>query len=201
MRKLKESMPTIEARKNLILKYEQRFADELGLAVIPKPGVKVWMFLIPLYFVFHIYRHKKYMQGRQIFTAKFLISRRAAIDETVQALQQNRPVALDELSARVKLPSEEALGSYREWLAALTTHYRNLLTAQADDFVSLVRLAYRDRAHYLLILDQLNAAEEKLNTAMRPHIKTGAEDIDDVIAGIERHVTRLRRAHAQTVFP
>jgi hypothetical protein len=80
-------------------------------------------------------------------------------------------------------------------------HYRELLTAQADDFVSLVKLAYRNRSNYLLTLDQLSEAEKKLNTALRPHIKKKIEDIDDVIAGIERQSTRMRRAHAQMVFP
>lgn len=194
-------MPTIEAKKDLILDYEQRFANELGLAVIPKPKVSFWMILIPMYFVFHIFRHKKYVEGRRVFAANFMISRRRVADETMEALRQNRPVNLDGLSAKAKLPSTEAQRCYREWLTVLMAHYRELLTVQADDFIALVKLAYRNRSHYLLTLDQLSEAEKKLNTAMRPHIKNETEDTDDVIAGIEDHITRMRRAHAQTVFP
>jgi hypothetical protein len=194
-------MPSIEARKALLLDYEQRFANELGLAMIPKPKMKVWMVLIPMYFFFHIYRHKKYMGGRRIFAANFMASRYGIADETMEALRQNRPVNLDVLSTKSKLPSEETQRSYREWLTLLMAHYRDLLTAQGDDFDALVKLAYRNRSNYLLTLDQLSGAEKKLNTAMRPHIKNATEDIDDVIAGIEHHSTRLRQAHAQTVFP
>ena len=194
-------MQTLSAKKDLILDYEQRFADELGLAVFPKPKVSVWMVLIPMYFVFHIYRHKKYVEGRRVFAANFMISRRGVADETMEALRQNRPVNLDALSAKAKLPSKEARHAYHEWLTVLMTHYRNLLTVQADDFVALVKLAYHNRSNYLLTLDQLSETEKKLNVAMRPHIKKEIDDIDDVIAGIERCITRIRRAHAQTVFP
>jgi len=195
-------VPTIEAKKNLILDYEQRFANELGLTVIPKPKVRLWMVLIPLYFVFHIIRHKKYMEGRRVFSANFMISRRRVADELMEALRQNRPANLDAVSAKAKLPSSEAHRIYREWLMVLMAHYRELLTAaQADDFDALVRQAYRSRSHYLLTLDQLSEAEKKLNAAMRPHIKNETEDVDAVIAGIEGHITRMRRTHAQTVFP
>lgn len=194
-------MPTIEAKKDLILDYEQRFANELGLAIISKPKMRVWMVLIPMYFVFHIYRHKKYMAGRQVFAANFMVSRRGIADETMEALRQNRPVNLDALSAKAKLPSKEAQRNYREWLTVLMAHYRDLLTAQAGDFDALVKLAYRNRSNYLLTLDQLSEAEKKFNTTLRPHIKNETENIDDFIAGIEHHSTRLWRAHAQTVFP
>lgn len=194
-------MPTIEAKKDLILDYEQRFANELGLTIIPKPKMRVWMVLIPMYFVFHIYRHKKYMAGRQVFAANFMVSRRGLADETMEALRQNRPVNLDALSAKAKLPSKEAHRDYRQWITVLMAHYQDLLTAQADDFNTLVKLAYRSRANYLLTLNQLNVVEKKLNATLKPHLETETEDIADVIAGIEHHSSRLRRAHAQTVFP
>ena len=194
-------MPTIEAKKDLILDYEQRFANELGLAIIPKPKVRAWMILIPMYFVFYIYRHKKYVEGRRVFAVSFMFPRRGVADETMEALRQNRPVNLDALSAKAKLPSKEAHRNYCEWLTVLMAHYRDLLTAHADDFVALITLAYRNRSNYLLALNQLSEAEKKLNTAMRPHIKKETEDIDDFNAGIERHSTRLRLAHAQMVFP
>ena len=73
-------MPTLKAKKDLILDYEQRFANELGLVIIPKPKVRIWMILIPMYFVFHIYRHKKYVEGRRVFSAHFMISRRGVAD-------------------------------------------------------------------------------------------------------------------------
>ena len=194
-------MPTIEAKKDLILDYELRFANELGLTIIPKPKMRAWMVLIPMYFVFHIYRHKKYMGGRRIFAANFMVSRRGIADETMEALRQNRPVNLDALSAKAKLPSKEAQRDYREWLTVLMDHYRDLLTAQGDNFDELVKLAYRNRSDYLLTLDQLSGAEKKFNSTLRPHIKNETEDIDDFIAGIEHHSTRLRQAHAQAVFP
>ena len=194
-------MSTIEAKKDLILKYEERFAYELGLVIIPKPKVSVWMILIPIIFVFHLYRHKKYVEGRRAFADNYLISRRRAADETAEEIRQDRPVNLDALSAKAKLPSKEAHRDYREWLTVLMAHYRNLLTAQADDFNALVRLAYRSRSNYLLTLNQLSKAEKKLNATLRPHLEKETEGIADVIADIERNSTRLRRVHAQTVFP
>ena len=194
-------MPTIEGKKDLILDYEERFAHELGLAIIPKPTVSVWMILIPIIFVFHIYRHKKYVEGRRAFAANYLIPRRQGADETMEAIRQNRPVNIDALSAETKLPSKEAQRDYRQWLTVLMAHYRDLLTAQADDFNALVKLAYRSRSNYLLTLNQLSEAEKKLNATLQPHLEKETEDIAAVIAGIALHSTRLRRAHAQTVFP
>ena len=194
-------MPTIEAKKDLILEYEERFAYELGLAIIPKPKLSVWMILIPVIFVFYIYRHKQYVEGRRAFAANHMISRRRAADETVKAIRENRPVTLDALSAKAELPSKEAHRDYRQWITVLMAHYRDLLAARADDFNALVKLAYHSRSNYLLTLNQLSAAEKKLNATLQPHLETETEGIADVIAGIEHHSSRLRRAHAQTVFP
>ena len=130
-----------------------------------------------------------------------MISRRRAADETMEAIRQNRPVNLDALSARAELPSEEAHRDYRQWITVLMAHYRDLLTAEAEDFDALVRLAYRSRSNYLLTLNQLSEAEKKLNATLKPHIERESAGIADVIADIEHHSTRLRRAHAQTVFP
>jgi len=96
---------------------------------------------------------------------------------------------------------KEAIRDYRQWIMVLMAHYRDLLTARADDFNALVKLAYRSRSNYLLTLQQLSEAEKKLNATLKPHIEQETEGIADVIADIERHSTRLRRAHAQTVFP
>jgi len=194
-------MPTIEAKKDLILEYEERFAYELGLAIIPKHELSVWMILIPFIFLFHIYRLKKNGDGRREFAANYMITRRRAADETVEAIRQNRPLNLDALSAKAKLPSKEAHGDYRQWITVLMAHYRDLLTAQADDFNALVKLAYRSRSNYLLTLQQLSEAEKNLNATLKPHIDKETEGIAEVIADIERHSTRLRRAHAETVFP
>lgn len=194
-------MPTLEDKKALILEYEERFAYELGRAVIPKPKLTVWMILIPIILVFHIYRHKKYVEGRRAFAANYLISRRRAADESMEAICRNRPLNLDALSDKARLPSAEARRDYCRWLTVLMAHYRDLLAAPGDDFAALVRLAYRSRANYLLTLNQLSDAEKKLNASLRPHLEKESEGIAEVIAGIERHSTRLRRAHAQTVFP
>ena len=132
-------MTTIEAKKGLILEYEERFAYDLGLAIIPRPKVSVWMILIPIIFVFHIYRYKKYVEGRRAFADNYLISRRRAADECMEAIRQDRQESLDAISAKAKLPSEEAHREYRQWITVLMAHYRDLLTAQADDFDTLVK--------------------------------------------------------------
>ena len=194
-------MPTLEAKKGLILEYEERFAYELGLAIIPKHELSVWMILIPFIFLFHIYRHKKNVDGRREFAANYMIPRRRAADETVEAILQNRLPNIDELSSKAELPSKEAHGDYHQWITVLMAHYRDLLTAQADDFNALVRVAYRSRSNYLLTLHQLSEAEKKLNATLKPHIEKETEGIAEVIADIEHHSARLRRAHAETVFP
>ncbi|MFH1634544.1 MAG: NF038143 family protein [Chloroflexota bacterium] len=99
-------MPTREAKKDLILDYEQRFANELGLVIIPKPKVSFWMILIPMYFVFHIFGHKKYVEGRRVFSANFMISRRRVADETMEALRQNRPANLMRCLPRPNFPQK-----------------------------------------------------------------------------------------------
>ena len=165
-------MLTIEAKKDLILEYEERFAYELGLVIIPKPKLSAWMILIPIILIFHVYRYKKYVEGRRAFAANHMISRRRAADETMEAIRQNRPVNLDALSAKAKLPSKEAHRDYRQWITVLMAYYQDLLTAQADDFNTLIKLAYRSRANYLLTLNQLNVVERKLNATLKPHLET-----------------------------
>ena len=45
-------MSNLEEKKKLILAHEEKFAHGLGLKVIEKPKLSIWMILVPIIFVY-----------------------------------------------------------------------------------------------------------------------------------------------------
>ena len=71
-------MNAIDRRKELILDRELDFANAIGAAVFEKPRVSFWMIMIPLLFIYFIYRMQKYKDGRIKFDEEFMAARRRA---------------------------------------------------------------------------------------------------------------------------
>jgi hypothetical protein len=186
-------------KMNLILKEEERFASALALEVVENPKLRMWMVLIPLSFLYFTYRNKRVAKSRKAFVNSYLFSRKRALEESLDQLKHGRTPEMDKILNESSLP-EGAKGAFRELFSLLMEHYSNLLRSDGSDAATLVRAAYENRTHYLLFLARLNQAEKSLHRALKEHLGTAAETVEDVAKKMETAAERLRTEAAERLF-
>jgi len=191
-------MKGLERKKELVLQRELLFANAIGAAVFEKPKVSFWMVLIPILFVYFVYRMQKYKSGRLKFDEDFMITRRRAMDVAFEAVETGGKPAVEKVVQASDL-SDALQEAYRSWVRVLVDYYMDLLAADGNSFDSLVRSAYRSRGNYLLVLNRLNMVEREFYIALKPQLAT-TEGAADVIAAIETQSQRLRRDLADRTF-
>ena len=185
-------------KKEIILCHELAFADSIGSAVLEKPKASTWMIFIPIFFLFFIYRMKKFKKDRTKFLEEFMKARRDAMDIALDSAAAEGGASLDGAVQVPDLP-EPLQKPYVSWIQILAGHYLDLLTADGDDFGSLVCAAYQKRSNYLLVLNSLNSAEKGFYTALKPYLAS-VEGAFDISAKIEAESRRLRSDTAGSIF-
>jgi hypothetical protein len=191
-------MKYLDKKKELILARELAFANAVGAAVFEKPRVSFWMVLIPLLFLYFIYRMQKYKNGRMKFDEDFMVTRRRALDLAIEALESDHRINLSQAVHQYGL-SDELEKPYAAWMGVLVDHYLDLLAVDGDSYDTLVHKAYHNRTNYLLILNRLNTVEKEFYAAIKPKLAS-AEGAADIIATMEKESQRLRRDLAEQVF-
>lgn len=194
-------MDTLADKKKWILDQERRFARDLAGRVIETPRLSMWMILIPIILVYHVYRHKNALKGRSAFVEHYLLSRNRSLEEAFRALAEQRPPDIDGVVARaVDLPPP-ARPAYKAWITVLIRHYRDLLQAHGADYKALVQQVFHNRSNYLIFLNQLNQLEKTLNAALNAHLEETTVGVAETIVRIETASTQLRRLQAEALFP
>jgi hypothetical protein len=192
-------MMPLDEKRDLILAHEERFAHALAREVLATPKMNFWMIFIPFILIYHMFRHKRVVDGRKEFTANYLVTRKRASEEAFDSAERGRKPRIDDLVRDSKLP-QEARGPFRDLLTLLVDHYTELIRSPGHDMPSLLRSVYRSRTNYLLFLNRLNQTEKDLNRALRPHMSGGGSEIDDVMKRMEAASERLRREGTDRVF-
>lgn len=193
-------MGSIQEKSALIWAGEEKIAAALAAAVLDRPKISIWMILIPIIIVFHMFRFQKYVDGRKKFAEHYLISRKRALKANVRSLESGRLCDIDGLVKQANIP-ENTAGEYTAWIKELCDHYGDLLRAEGDSIEALVKSAYKNRTNFLLFLNQLNDSEKRLNAALSPHLRETTEGVDEIIGRIERASEILRRDEAERIFP
>jgi len=191
-------MKSLERKKELILQRELLFANAIGAAVFEKPKVSFWMILIPILFLYFIYRMQRFKSGRLKFDQEFMTTRRKAMDLAVEALETGVKPNTDRVAGESGI-TDALEKPYASWLKALVDYYADLLAANGDSFDALVRSAYCNRTNYLLTLNRLSTVEKEFYTALKPQF-AATEGAAAVIEAIEVHSRRLRRDLVEQVF-
>ena len=191
-------MKGLERKKELILQRELLFANAIGAAVFEKPKVSFWMVLIPILFLYFVYRMQRFKSGRMKFDQEFMTTRRKALVLAVEALETGVKPNIDRI-ARESGITDALEKHYASWLRTLVDYYDDLLAAEGDTFEALVRSAYHNRTNYLLTLNRLNTVEKEFYSALKPQL-AASEGAPAVIAAIEEHSRRLRRDLAEQIF-
>jgi len=192
------AMKNLDQKKELILTRELTFANAIGAAVFEKPKVSFWMVLVPLLFLYFIYRMQKYKSGRMRFDEDFMVTRRRALALAIEALEADHRIDLNQEVHEYGL-SEELEKPYASWISGLVEHYRDLLMVEGDDYDTLVREAYHTLTNYLLVLSRLNTVEKEFYAAIKPTL-AAAEGAAEIIAAIEKASQQLRRDLAEQIF-
>lgn len=191
-------MKGLERKKELILQRELAFANAVGAAVFEKPKVSFWMVLVPLLFLYFIYRMQRYKSGRMKFDEEFMTTRRRAMNLAFEAVETGTRPDIDRIARESGL-TEALEKPYASWLKVLVDFYMDLLAANGDSFESLVRSAYRNRTNYLLTLNRLSTVEKEFYAAVKPQL-AATEGAAAVIATIETQSQQLRRDLAENIF-
>lgn len=190
-------MSAIENRAAIILKNEELFAKALATKIIDKPKLNVWMILVPIIFLYYFYRMKRYSEGKEGFTAQYIISRKQALSKATAFVSGDRDSHIDEIISKVEL-DEPARKCFREVLSVLFDHYVRLLTRGGESYDELVRKSYKTLDAYMEYIKHINRAEDALN---RCFIDASAQDdTDDVINSIAEHSERMRLEAARKIF-
>jgi hypothetical protein len=192
-------MTTLTQKRDILLQRELAFANAIGAAVFEKPKVSFWIVLIPFLFLYFIYRMQRYKSGRMKFDEEFMTTRRRAMAAALNALETKGLPDTDEVARNSGLPAP-LQEPYLSWVKTLAEYYMDLLSADGENFESLVRAAYRSRTEYLLILNRLTTVEREFYSALKPHMDA-AEEASDIIATIESQSQKLRRELAEQIFP
>jgi hypothetical protein len=191
-------MKGLERKKELILQRELAFSNAVGAAVFEKPKVSFWMVLVPLLFLYFIYRMQRYKSGRMKFDEEFMTTRRRAMNLAFEAVETGTRPDIDRIARESGL-TEALEKPYASWLKVLVDFYMDLLAANGDSFESLVRSAYRNRTNYLLTLNRLSTVEREFYAAVKPQL-AATEGAAAVIATIETQSQQLRRDLAENIF-
>ena len=195
-------MVPIERKEKEILAYERQFAFKLAGHVMEKPRMNVWMILIPIIIVYHMFRFQKYVDGKQKFTSNYMKTREQALKSARSVVAEGRIKDVNSITEQIPLPPE-ARGPYNHLLSVLVDHYVDLLRAEGESIDALLRRAYRCRTDYLLFFNQLAQAEKRLNAALQPHMSREhreQKEIADAIRRIQEISEQMRREEASRVF-
>ena len=191
-------MNAIDRRKELILERELDIANAIGAAVCEKPKVSFWMIMIPLLFIYFIYRMLKYKEGRLKFDEEFMAARRQAMDVALEALETGADPDIDR-TVRQSEYADTIAKPFGSWIKVQVEYYMDLLSAPGENFEHLVRSAYRSRTNYLLALNRLNTVEKEFYTALKPQL-AATEGAAEIIETIETKSQHLRRWFGEQAF-
>lgn len=188
-----------DSTRELILLEEENFARAIAARTVEKPQVSFWLVLIPILFLYYIYRIKKYKKSLAHFIEDFMITRKRAMELAWDEVVAKEKPRLENGDWLREL-SEDLQGPYRVWLIALTEYYSGLLTREGESFAQLVRSRYRNRSEYLLALNRLSSVEKEFYAVLKPHLQelNGAAE---VISTMEKSARILRRESAERIFP
>lgn len=193
-------MLDIYDKRDLIVSYEQMFANIIAAEVIEKPKLSIWMILIPVIFVHFFYRLNKVVDGRKEFAKNFMISRHRALEEACRIAESGHGPDINKMCKMSTVP-EKIYPEYGEWLKLLVEHYVDLLRSPGNSYEDLIRSTYTNRTNYQLFLNRLNTVEQRFNAALKPHLYETTPNVNGIVKIMEAGCTRARKSHTDYVFP
>ena len=195
---------SLKDKYDVIHAHEERFAYNLAKEVVKKPEVSVWMILIPVLFVHHMFRVSQYKKSVRSFAENILEARQKALEKAYQEAAAGKRIAytLDDYFPGVLLSSkaEKILADKQvRVIRILNEHYLALLQARGKRLGELVKSVYRSSGEYRRFLDRLADSEKELNRHLLEHFHTD-EASRFVVKEMEKQCAILRKAEIGFFF-
>ena len=194
----------LQKRVDIVRNYENHFAHELATTVIQKPKLTVWMFLVPILFIYHANQIKRFKENLANFQQGFTKTKLHALEQCNEELAQGRKKQEQDLDlfadSGLDGPNiKELRRKQLEEIQLLMGHYRSLLSRSGPDYASLVRSAYKSRHDFQIFLRRLNEAEIAVNKAALRAFHNDDES-RRVVSEIEKNSALLRQEEARKIF-
>ncbi|EFI35229.1 conserved hypothetical protein [Desulfonatronospira thiodismutans ASO3-1] len=193
-----------EQRFTAIFQREEQFAHTLATSVIQKPKLSVWMFLVPILFIYHANHIKRYKNNLANFQQGFTRTKLHALNLAREELVRGEKKEEREMDLfadyDVDGPNvQEVRNRQMEEIRLLIKHYRSLLRSSGRDYPELVRSAYKTKNEYKKFLNKLNQAEKEVNKAAL-HAFHDSDDSRKVVSEMEKQASILRNQEAGSIF-
>jgi hypothetical protein len=158
-------------RYDIITAAEQQFAREVTLKVIYLRPPSAWYYLIPGMFIFDFLRRSSTIRK---YTETFMFPRKLALDGARSLLAGETRADIDShLEGEIKrwlvahrLESRDLVQAQKETVDLLMDHYLKLLQAEGESYYDLIEHAYASRENFETHLQQISAAENKVDQAI-----------------------------------
>lgn len=171
----------IQIRYDLIWNHENQFAYKVAKQVLQKPGISVWLVLMPILFLFYAHKIQQYKAGIHNFTKGLMRTKILALDSALKEINTGRKddeVENNLISPELE-PSMEVMRVHKKQFAEvelLKVHYGKLLRQEGTSYRALVRQAYQTGGAYRLFLNQLVQIENEVMEAVLQAYHPSEED-------------------------
>lgn len=195
---------SLKEKYDLIHSNDVRFAYRLAGDVVKKPETSVWMILLPILFVHHMFRVSQYKKSARSFAENILEPRQKALDKAYKEAAAGKSIfyTLDDYFPGVALSSkQEKILADRQIrvMRVLNEHYLAMLQAQGNSLKELIRSVYRSSGEYRRFLDRLTDSEKELNRYILEHFHSN-EESRLVVKDMEKQCAILRKAEMTLFF-
>ncbi|MBW2064764.1 MAG: NF038143 family protein [Deltaproteobacteria bacterium] len=199
-------MLSLNDKYECILSHEVHWAKKVSQAVLKPRAVSVWEVLVPVLLVFS---HVRWKASREVFEKNLLFTKRLALDSAMDLTggQRTRKQVISNIFEKTSsllapdnqgIYSEEIRARQLEEIELLMEHYCRLLSADGDDYPSLLINAYGCVARYREFLERIKAAEKAVNLAAL-HTLGGRAD-RELLSRIEKLSHEVRECFARRIF-
>jgi hypothetical protein len=154
-----------------IVDAERQFAREVTLGVIYLKPPSAWYNLIPGMFIIDFLRRGSIIRK---YTETFMFPRRLALEAARSLLAGQTRATIDpRLESEIKnwlieqrLDFPDLVLAWKETVELLMDHYSKLLQAEGKSYYDLIQHAYSSRENFEAHLQQITAAENKVDQAI-----------------------------------
>lgn len=195
---------SIQDKYHLILAHEEQLSYRLGREVISRPEVSVWMILVPVLFLHHVYKVNQYKAGVKSFAQGMLDPRRKALDMALREVEnglKQEPGLMDYFPG-LDSNSERQIKTAEKQAAVIKVlqgHYRDLLKQSGQSLEDIFRKVYPGSGEYRKYLNRLEEAEENLYSYLSRKVHT-SEEAGRVIRNMQKCSRRMREEEIKHFF-
>lgn len=158
---------SLKEKYDVIYSYEEQFAYRLGKNIINKPEISVWMILLPVLFVHHMYKVNQYKAGIKSFAQGILDPKEKALSKAYNDVSagKKRVYEVKDYFPDIDLSAEKQTKLAEKQVTVIKVmekHYFNLLKNSGRNFEELFRKTYPTQGDYRLYLKRMEKSEDDL---------------------------------------